>query len=420
MPNTPDPNSPFNTEGQELFIEPDITLVDDHGNSVLISNAKPKITKSPTGGISSIDYGQGLTFVEQEIRRRYQDLPAAKLPENNIKFLGSSYSGVDIKVVAHMYDQKNIKDEEMDKLNRQKDIADRVANACQQILLNSSGLEALAEGVEGYSARRDAFLNVAGFGALGQESDEAQKARDIIVGTVWKNSNFTFLGIAQMKRRAEALKDRYEDQSIELTNRIKDISNLEKLETSSTVVLGSLQTISVQTFREKNAVRALGHSYAKGYTRGARTIGGSCIFTIFNENALASLIRGMASSTTYGERDTELSTLLPDQLPPLDLTIAFANEYGALSDFRLYGVEFFTDGSVFSIEDLLSEETMNFVCRDADIMTSRGRISLSRLQRGMHNGKDDKDKSGTSLLFDNQDYYNYLDRLGVRRRLLNR
>jgi len=144
------------------------------------------------------------------------------------------------------------------------------------------------------------------------------------------------------------------------------------------------------------------------------------IFTIFNEHALSSLIRGMAASTTYGERDTELSTLLPDQLPPIDLTIVFANEYGSLSDFRLYGVEFFTDGSVFSIEDLLSEQTMQFVCRDADVMTSRGRIRLSRLQRGMFNGKDDKDKTGSSLLFDNQQYEEYLDRLGVRRRLLNR
>ena len=144
------------------------------------------------------------------------------------------------------------------------------------------------------------------------------------------------------------------------------------------------------------------------------------IFTIFNEHALSRLVRAMGNSRTYGERDTELSTLLPDQLPPIDLTLVFANEYGSLSDLRLYGVEFVTDGQVFSIEDLLSESTMNFVCRDADIMTSRGRVRLSRQQRGMFNDKDDKDLTGSSLLFDNSSYNEYLSRIGTRRRLTNR
>ena len=114
----------------------------------------------------------------------------------------------------------------------------------------------------------------------------------------------------------------------------------------STITLGSLQTLSVQTHREKFAVRALGHSYVKGYTRGPRTIAGSMIFTLFDEHPLKKLMFAMCSSEGIWN-DPEISTLIPDQLPPIDLTIVFANEYGALSRMTIYGVEFVNDGATF-------------------------------------------------------------------------
>lgn len=439
MANQPDPTFWEGVVG--ALPEPEGFKMESIGSSTDSIVTKARVARDRAKHIASIDYGAAIEgrFAREEIDRRYRDLPISKPPENNIRFLGSSFSGVDIKVVAHMYDQQNIKDETKEKIEQRLEIANAVKNGCQNLLsgglvdlsVNSSG-ETLTD-----SIKREIFLAATGMGLsvtaadlgrtertkythLAQLTGGQQEASSILLSQVYKNNPFTFIGAARMRNNARTLRDQYENLVRSLEEELERLKNLDSIETSSTVVLGTLQTISVQTFREKNAVRALGHTYAKSYTRGTRTIGGSCIFTIFNENALASLIRGMSDSTTYGERDSELSTLIPDQLPPIDLTIAFANEYGALSDFRLYGVEFFTDGSVFSIEDLLSEETMNFVCRDADIMTSRGRISLSRLQRGMHNGKDDKDLSGTSLLFDNQDYYDYLDRLGVRRRLLNR
>jgi intein/homing endonuclease len=193
---------------------------------------------------------------------------------------------------------------------------------------------------------------------------------------------------------------------------INDQNDFIQMKVIENKVIGSLEVYDLEV--EEN------HSFISNFIHVHNSIAGSMIFTIFNEHALSALIRAMGTSGTYQERDSELATLLPDQIPPLDLTIAFANEYGALSDLRLYGLEFITDGAVFSIEDLLSESTMNCVCRDADIMTARGRISTSRTQRGMFDGKDNKDTTGSTLLFDNQSYYNYLSKLGVRRRLTNR
>lgn len=374
-----------------------------------------------SGHVNAVEGEQiEIAFNQREVDRRYRDLPAIQGSEgSNVNFLGSSFSGVDIKVIAHLYDVVPWKEKKLEELNYKKEVSKTIEDGCTALIQGGfAGLNRVEYDEPDYAERRTAFLRAAG---VNPQTEAQQEAASILVNGIFKaGEGFTFIGIARMQRRADALREVHAAYVTEYDQRIEHISAREQANSSSTVNLGTLQTISVQSFREKNAVRALGHTYAKGYTRGTRTIGGSCIFTIFNEHALSRLIREMDSSSNYGERDAELSTLLADQLPPLDLTIVFANEYGALSDFRLYGVEFFTDGSVFSIEDLLSEETMNFVCRDADVMTSRGRISISRLQRGMFNDKDDKDINGSSLLFDNQAYYEYLQRLGVRRRLTNR
>lgn len=360
----------------------------------------------------------------QEINRLYNQLPANQTPEANVNFLGSSYSGVDIKVVAHLYDSDKGKgvNSRLAKLVAKRDTAQAVADGCQSLLFNGiNGLvQQQQEGnplfFQDYSAKRELFVAATGLDPIDPNNE---RAIALLTSNIFKNGNFTFLGGAQMKRIATQLRQVYRRDAEDLRDQVKQLEEIEA-ESTTTVVLASLQTISVQSFREKNAVRALGHAAAKGYTRGARTIGGSMIYTIFNEHALADLVRSLGQSRNYGERDKELSSLLPDQLPPLDLTIVFANEYGSLSDFRLFGVEWVTDGSVFSIDDLLSEQTMNFVCRDADIMTSRGRVRISRLQRGMFDGKDDKDVTGTALLFNDDRYRDFLDKTGTRRRLTNR
>jgi len=150
------------------------------------------------------------------------------------------------------------------------------------------------------------------------------------------------------------------------------------------------------------------------------------IFTMFNEHALAQLIRAMGSTANkYGDPkysvDSQVSSLLADQLPPIDLTIIFANEYGSLSKAAIYGVEFMNDGYTLSVEDLLTEEIINFVARDVDPMVSMGNIGLQRDQRGMHFNDEGLPTDGSKLLFTNKaNYDDYLQRLGVRRSLLNR
>lgn len=357
-----------------------------------------------------------------EIDNLANQLPANSFSnKGSIRWFNSSYSGSDIEVIAHMYDNANWKSKKLKELNEKLEISQTIVNGCNSLI--EGGLATLsgeASSELDYNTKRDAFIAAAKIqiGTPGRD-----QAANILIARIYSHGGgFTYLGLAKMQRRAERLRQEHKPLIQDYTTRQDNIKQLEDAGSSNTVTLATLQTISVQSYRDKPPVRALGHTYVKSYGRGQRTIGGSCIFTTFNEHALSYLIRELGDSSHYnpGERDIDLTTLLPDQLPPLDLTIRFANEYGSLSDRRLYGVEFFSDGDVYSIEDLISENTMNFVCKDADVMTSRGRIRLSRLQRGMFNDKDDKDLTGSSLLFDNQAYYEYLDKLKVRRRLTNR
>lgn len=144
-------------------------------------------------------------------------------------------------------------------------------------------------------------------------------------------------------------------------------STLGDLPTSK--VLGEISTISWSIFREKAPVRTLGSVYPRSFCRGPRTIGGSMIFTVFHKHALHEILNLGVNAYNTGTTDIDsyqYTTNLADQLPPLDLTLIFSNEYGALSTMGIYGVEFLQEGSTFSIEDIYSENVIQYVARDLD------------------------------------------------------
>ena len=53
-----------------------------------------------------------------------------------------------------------------------------------------------------------------------------------------------------------------------------------------------------------------------------------------------------------------------DQLPPFNITLMFCNEQGYASYRRLLGVDFVTDGTVYSINDMFPEQTISYVAAD--------------------------------------------------------
>jgi hypothetical protein len=170
---------------------------------------------------------------------------------------------------------------------------------------------------------------------------------------------------------------------------------------AKTLALATCQTISISTFRDKKDVRACGSVYPKGFTRGARQIAGSLVFTVFDQNVLWSILDAHPSDF---DAYSSASTALMDQLPPVDILISFANEYGSLSRMTIYGVEFVSEGQVMSIEDLLTESTVAYVARDLDPMRAVG--SRVKMDKGSAYLSAELGKKASDLL-DESDYKKY-------------
>lgn len=132
------------------------------------------------------------------------------------------------------------------------------------------------------------------------------------------------------------------------------------------ISLGNVETFSYSIFREKSPVRTLGRSNAKGYTSGGRTISGSIVFIVFDRHPLYDIIKAMK----YNPRklDTRSTNPVADQISPIDLFLVFRNEYGHESLLKLYGVEFLQEGQTHSINDLYSENVIQYVAKDMDVM----------------------------------------------------
>ena len=128
------------------------------------------------------------------------------------------------------------------------------------------------------------------------------------------------------------------------------------------VTLGELQTISYSIHRENHPVRTLGHVMPIGHVKGARTVAGSMIFTVFNNYAFYRFeqFQKAIQSGMYP---------VADMLPPFDVVITFANEYGVFSKMKIYGVTFVDEGGVMSIDDMITESTFSYMARGIQPLT---------------------------------------------------
>lgn len=107
------------------------------------------------------------------------------------------------------------------------------------------------------------------------------------------------------------------------------------------------------------------------------------------------LLPNMGSSTvasnitSISDERGGLTNVLPyyaDQVPPFDITISFANEYGQCAVKSIYGVELLNEGSGASMDDLVMEETMTFVAREIGPMIPTNRGGFDTALTGVETG----------------------------------
>lgn len=185
------------------------------------------------------------------------------------------------------------------------------------------------------------------------------------------------------------------------------------------VVIGSLQAVSYSVTREKAPIYCMGSPNPKAFNRGKRGIAGTLIFTIFDSDALLTAMKDYLyladkdegrvylnysamqdTMLRFSELDiltapkaatqTELSNgpadfdqelrepYYADQIPPFNITLAAANEYGALAVKRILGVEILNEGSGCSIDDIVTEQQYTFVAREITPWIRQRRIQLRK------------------------------------------
>lgn len=123
--------------------------------------------------------------------------------------------------------------------------------------------------------------------------------------------------------------------------------------------LAEIQTISYSIHRENSPIRTIGHVNPRGFVKGGRTIGGSLIFTVFNEYAFYRIKEFRQIMAETGAFFSPLA----DMLPPFDIALTFFNEYGLGAKMKIYGVTIVDEGQTMSVDDLITEQTYTYMAR---------------------------------------------------------
>jgi hypothetical protein len=154
----------------------------------------------------------------------------------------------------------------------------------------------------------------------------------------------------------------------------------------------------------------MGSADPRSFSRGKRGIAGTLIFLVFDRHALLSTFGAYATDTdkqikfqsdkddvkpdatnktgslgladltnaaglnTIDSAETGLNTTASsdqemvapwfiDQMLPIDITLAAANEYGSLALMKIFGAEMMNEGCGVSIDDIVTEQQISYVAR---------------------------------------------------------
>lgn len=186
-------------------------------------------------------------------------------------------------------------------------------------------------------------------------------------------------------------------------------------------VIGTLQGISYQVSREKAPIYTMGSADPRAFARGKRAIAGSMVFIQFDteplmwelanldekeesrrlyflsdiddlrpdfkasQNVAGTTVvstSGVAPGTSVQDQESNVTSAgsdqekaLPwyaDQIPPFDVVLTAANEYGALAIMKILGVELMNSGYGVSIDDIVSEHSYTYIAHGMVPWLSQG------------------------------------------------
>ena len=184
--------------------------------------------------------------------------------------------------------------------------------------------------------------------------------------------------------------------SLELSRQFTSFSGVDIRAVVEGETVGTLQAISYAVQREKAPIYVMGRVDPLSFSRGKRGVAGTIItlmldqhmmlntpfrdmrFVADNDEIFASTVDLLNASNTNDLEEIDGSAFSAsnisdnytirnawyvDQIPPFDTVILAVNEYGQAASMRIYGIEILNEGSGFSIDDIVIENQMTYVCR---------------------------------------------------------
>ena len=137
--------------------------------------------------------------------------------------------------------------------------------------------------------------------------------------------------------------------------------------------VGDLEAIRFVSAREPHPVYTI--EQAKHYVPGKKSIAGSLRFIQFDCEPIYSDLANPTDSSkvlyfTSGPDDlcpenNESLPWMPDPIPPFDIVMTAANEYGDLAIMKLLGVQLLNNGRGVSCDDIVGEHSYNFIAERA-------------------------------------------------------
>lgn len=190
--------------------------------------------------------------------------------------------------------------------------------------------------------------------------------------------------------------------------------------------IGSLQGISYSVSREKAPIYTMGSPDPRAFARGKRGIAGSLVFIQFDtepllyemtdpknggesmkfisdtDDLMPQYVWGQVSTdftqtgvapvgenspnfagASVGQQESDITTVtgdqkaaipwLADQLPPFDVVLSAANEYGGLALMKILGCEIMNGGYGVSVDDIVSEHSYTYIAMGLVPWISQGR-----------------------------------------------
>lgn len=160
------------------------------------------------------------------------------------------------------------------------------------------------------------------------------------------------------------------------------------------IIIGELQSITYSVTREKAPIYTMGNPNPRAFSRGKRGIAGSLVFTVFDRDSLKALKQqtminahglnnsdihktgtkpegvhvdaSKSTSSVVSKWQSQRNPVYTDEIPPIDITISFMNEYGQSATMTIYGVEFLNEGMGMSVDDITTERAITFVARSIE------------------------------------------------------